>query len=110
VQRSLLNRLLHLLVLLAFVAGLQLSVMPMAMATAGGDGMAMGHMAGGCGGCDKQDTGMVAGSCLAVCIAPLAVIDPAPHMLRPLAWLPESWAVPLLAGLTISPDSSPPRV
>jgi hypothetical protein len=104
-----LTRLLHLLILLAFVAGLQLSVMPMTMAAPGGDGMAMGGMAGGCGGCDKQDTGMVAASCIAVCIAPLAVIDPVPHMLRPVAWMPESQAVPLLAGLTISPDSSPPR-
>jgi hypothetical protein len=104
-----LRRLLHLLILLAFVAGLQLSVMPMTMAASVGDGMAMGDMAGGCGGCDKHDADMPVGNCIAVCVAPLAVIDPVPHMLRPVAWLPDSWSVPLLAGLTISPDSSPPR-
>jgi hypothetical protein len=102
------KRLLHLLVLLAFVVGLQLSVTPMTMATSAGDGT-MSGMAGGCGGCDKHDADMPTSTCIAVCVAPLAVIDPVPHMLRPLAWLPDSWSVPLLAGLTISPDSSPPR-
>jgi hypothetical protein len=104
-----LKRLLHLLLLLAFVAGLQLSVMPMTMAAPDGDGMTMGGMAGDCGGCDKHDADMPVSSCVAVCVALFAVIDPVPQTLRPLAWLPESWAVPLLAGLTISPDTSPPR-
>jgi hypothetical protein len=102
------KRLLHFVLLLAFVAGLQLSAAPMSVAAVDGQGMAAGGMAG-CGGCDKQDMGMMAGECVAVCVAPLAVVDQAPPLLRPATWPPESSAVPLPAGLTIPPDSSPPR-
>jgi hypothetical protein len=91
---------------LAFTAGLQLSLMPIAI---GGVGMSAGDMPAGCGGCAKQDMGVTPAACIAHCVPVLATIDPAPLLLRLAACRPGVPAVPLPVGLTVPPDSSPPR-
>lgn len=92
----------------AFVAALQLSVMPMALAAAGDGVMLAKSGTQDCAACG-QKAGMKAEDCVAMCAAMPAVMLQAPATAN-LAWQGDwPWASETIAGRFASPDSSPPR-
>ncbi len=103
------TRLARLLVIVAFIAGMQVSVMPMAMAASGAGmaGMAAGSGPDRCDGCGQQD--MTAAQCVAGCVSTPIVVSYAPAEMHVFDVQPWIWLTETLRNPSVEPDLSPPR-
>jgi len=98
-----------LVVILALLAGVQMRIMPMAMALPDSDmaGMASDMGSGTCKGCMPGK--MAVADCSAICTAIVAVIDcvqPTAPIDAPSPW---AWSNEPLRAHSLDPDDAPPR-